>query len=80
MQKKSLGEEVRDIYNESSEPFVGIFTSIKPALLVRDPKIIKDILIKAFQSNFSHRGFNSNVDVDPMADNILLQKDEKWKR
>ena len=79
MQKNSLGEEVRDIYNESSEPFVGVYTSIKPALLVRDPKIIKDITIKAFQS-FGHRGFNANVDVDPMADNILLQKDEKWKR
>ncbi|XP_055304014.1 uncharacterized protein LOC129569305 [Sitodiplosis mosellana] len=79
MSKKCLGEELQDIYNESAEPFIGVFTSIQPALLVRDPKIIKDIMIKEFQS-FGHRGINANVDVDPMANNILLQTDEKWKR
>lgn len=72
--KKSIGEELEDIYNESTEPYIGINTMIQPVLLIRDPKIIKDILIKGFQS-FAHRGFNANVDVDPMADNILLHKE-----
>ncbi|EFN73382.1 hypothetical protein EAG_07101, partial [Camponotus floridanus] len=33
-----------------------IFTGITPALIVKDPDLIKDILIKDF-SKFSNRGF-----------------------
>lgn len=76
--KKSLMEELEDLYNRTSEPFIGIYSSVQPALLVRDPKIIKDIFIKDFQS-FGHRGFELDVNVDPMAENILLQKGDKWK-
>lgn len=78
LQKTSLGEELENIYNESSEPFVGLFTFLKPALLIRDPKIIKEILVKDFKS-FGHRGWHANVEVDPMGDNILLQKGDKWE-
>lgn len=76
--KKSLTEEMEDLYNRTSEPFIGIYSLLQPALLVRDPEIIKDIFIKDFQS-FGHRGMEANVDVDPMADNILLQQGDKWK-
>lgn len=78
LSKKSLSEELEDLYNESTEPFIGVYTSIQPALLVRDPQIIKDIFIKDFQS-FNHRGFSFDPKVDPMADNILIQKDDAWK-
>lgn len=48
LQKTSIGEELANIYNESSEPVVGLYTFLKPALLIRDPKIIKEILVKDF--------------------------------
>lgn len=79
LQNKSFNEDLAEIYNESSEPYLGIFTPFQPALLVRDPEIIKDMLITQFH-NFDHRGFVTNVDVDPMADNIFLQDGEKGKR
>lgn len=78
LKKSSFGEALANLYSETTEPFQGVFITIQPALLVRDPKIIKDIFIKDFQS-FSHRGWQANVDVDPMANNILLQRGEKWK-
>lgn len=78
LKKKCFGEELADLYNHTDEPYLGVFITFQPALLVRDPNIIKDILIKDFQS-FSHRGWQANVDVDPMANNILLQRGEKWK-
>lgn len=78
-QRREKGEELEDIYNETSEPVIGIFSMLQPTLLVRDPKIIKDIYITSFHS-FENRAHNANVNVDPMADNILLQKGEKWKR
>lgn len=79
LQKKQFGEVVADLYNETSEPFIGIYAGFQPGLLVRDPKLIKDICIKNFHS-FDHRVFQVNVEADPMADNLLLQKGEKWKR
>lgn len=78
LKKKSFGEALASLYSESTEPYQGVFITIQPALLVRDPKLIKDIFIRDFQS-FSHRGWQANVDVDPMANNILLQRGEKWR-
>lgn len=78
LQKKSFPEILEDLYNGTTEPFLGIFSTIQPALLIRDPKIIKDVFIKEFQS-FDHRGMEVDVNADPMANNILLQRGEKWK-
>lgn len=54
LKKKTFGEELADLYNESTEPFLGVYITLQPALLVRDPNIIKDIFVKDFQS-FNHR-------------------------
>lgn len=79
MQKISLHEEIAVSYNEATEPFIGVYISISPSLLLRDPKLIKDIFIKDFQY-FDHNGLTANVNVDPMANNMFLQRGEKWKR
>ncbi|XP_031625189.1 probable cytochrome P450 6d5 isoform X2 [Contarinia nasturtii] len=79
LQRKPFAEELRELYNSTTEPFIGMYMSLQPGLLVRDPKIIKDMCIKSFQ-NFDHRVFDTNVESDPMADNILLQKGDKWKQ
>jgi len=55
--KKHEGDYLKDIYNEyKDESMIGIFTGITPALIVKDPDLIKDILIKDF-SKFANRGF-----------------------
>lgn len=78
LQKMSFAEELKEVYDNSIEPVLGIYTTVKPALLIRDPKIIQDVLIKNF-SSFYHRGMYANDKVDPMAGNILLQNGEEWK-
>lgn len=78
MGKKSGGQVIEDLYNGTTEPFIGVFSTLQPGLLIRDPKLIKEIHVKDFQS-FHTRGWQANVDVDPMADNILLQEGEKGK-
>lgn len=79
LQKKSFNDSLREYYNSSTEPVLGIYSTINPGLLIRDPKIIQDILIKEF-SSFHDRGLYISEKVDPMADNLLLQRGEKWKR
>ena len=39
------------MYNEHSDkPYVGIFTFDKPSLLIREPELVKNILVKVFQN------------------------------
>lgn len=45
-----------------SEPLVGIFTRRTPVLIVQDPDLIKDVLIKDF-SKFADRGFQIHEKV-----------------
>lgn len=48
-QKMFIGELIARIYKSVDEPFVGIYGFLWPFLLVRDPQIIRNILIKDFQ-------------------------------
>ena len=43
----------------------GIFKFRQPALLLRDPEIIRDVIVKEF-SSFQDNDFHSNVDIDPL--------------
>lgn len=55
MQKISIAEEMVEIYKSTTEPFVGTIGIFRPILFVRDPNLIRSILIKDFQY-FVNRG------------------------
>lgn len=48
-QQEGLGDLLTRIYKNSTEPFIGIYSIFRPILLVRDPEIIRTILVKDFQ-------------------------------
>lgn len=57
-QKEFIGELIARLYKNSKEPFVGIYGFLWPFLLVRDPELIRSILIKDFPS-FTDRMYSS---------------------
>uniref|UniRef100_A0AAT9UUR2 Cytochrome P450 6PZ12 n=1 Tax=Maconellicoccus hirsutus TaxID=177089 RepID=A0AAT9UUR2_MACHI len=77
--RKSLAEVYRDIYNKL-EPhrFGGVFTMKKPTFLIRDPELIRDILIKDF-AFFSDRGITSDRTNEPMSYHLFNMKGDEWK-
>lgn len=79
LQQQSLAELVVELYNRTSEPVLGVYISVHPSLIVRDSKILREILIKDFPT-FYHRGTNTNDQIDPMSNNLLMQNGEKWKQ
>lgn len=79
LQSRSMYEELMDLHSNTSEPILGLYMGLQPAILVRDPKLIKDMCVKSFE-NFSHRKTYDHFDIDPMTNNILMQKGEQWKR
>lgn len=74
---RSLGQNFHDLYNATTEPIIGVYLTLRPALLIRDSKIIKDILIKDFQQ-FHNRGFVLDAKIDPLVAN-LFSSDQNWK-
>lgn len=77
-QEISIGELTEEFHNCCDAPVIGFYSAMKPSLLVRDPTIIHDILIRDF-SSFSHRGLYTNEKVDPLSGNLLFLNGEKWR-
>lgn len=74
-----LGIELGNLYKKFDTPYFGIYVLDKPYLVLRDPNIIKNILIKNF-SVFSNRNFGGDLQADPMAANSLfIMKNPDWR-
>jgi len=69
--KATIGEQLQRIYNEQSDkPYVGIFSFDKPSLLIRDVELVKNILVKDFQT-FMNRVISVEKKFDPLFGNVL---------
>lgn len=77
--KKSVGEVLREIYEKSAGPYVGIFTLNNPCLLIRDPELVKAILVKDFH-NFNDRLVGGSKKTDKISPHLLFtMKYIEWK-
>nr|WET52718.1 cytochrome P450 [Phaedon brassicae] len=76
----SAGEIFTNIYRKyEGYPFVGIFRATTPALLVRDPDFVKNVLVKDFK-NFHDNDIHIDKEVDPiMGRNPFILKGAEWK-
>ncbi|XP_055906586.1 probable cytochrome P450 6g2 [Eupeodes corollae] len=79
---KSGAENLQDLYNHTNakdQPILGIYILNKPVLLVREPELIKSILIKNF-NKFSNRYSSTDVKGDPLGSSTLFFiKNPHWK-
>ncbi|XP_017796838.1 PREDICTED: cytochrome P450 6B1-like [Habropoda laboriosa] len=76
--KISQADYIRKVYNEfPNEKMVGLFLR-EPFLLLRDPEVIKEILIEEF-SKFADRGFGIHEKTDPMSAHLVNLEPERWR-
>ena len=77
--KKSIGEIFGGLYEKSKEyKFVGLYFVYRPALLVNDPELIRNILVKDFQYFMNH-GLYVDEKRDPLSGHLFSLSGEKWK-
>lgn len=77
--KKSFGVRIYDLYLQTkATPFIGIYLFFRPALLVNDITIVKNILNKDFQ-HFHDRGVYHNVKHDPLSGGLFQLPGTEWK-
>ncbi|XP_023707098.2 cytochrome P450 9e2 [Cryptotermes secundus] len=76
----SIGENYQDIYRKlDGHKYGGMFKFSQPVLIVRDPELIKNILVKDFTS-FHDNDVHVNIDTDPMfGRNPFVLRGERWK-
>jgi cytochrome P450 family 6 len=77
--RKSVGDVCEDLYKKlDGEKYIGAYGFAKPMFIIRDPDIIKNILVKDFAS-FHDRGLLHNEELEPMTGNLFLLPGKKWK-
>jgi cytochrome P450 len=78
--KTTIGEQLQRIYNEHRDkPYVGIFSFVKPSLLIRDVELVKNILVKDFQT-FMDRVVSFEDKFDPLFSKMMgVITGERWR-
>lgn len=77
-QKESIGLFFVRAYKSTTEPFLGVYGVLRPILFIRDPELVRTILIKDFV-HFSDRGVHCNEDYDPLSAHLFTLTGQKWK-
>ncbi|XP_076289946.1 cytochrome P450 6k1-like [Lasioglossum baleicum] len=78
-QKKSASMFTRDLYEQfKGEPYVGFYIFDKPFFLVRDPELVKHVLVKDF-SLFVDRYVAADVSDRLGYSNLFIMKNPGWK-
>jgi cytochrome P450 family 6 len=77
--KRTTGDVYRDFYRKlSGYKFAGLYQIHRPVLLLMDPDLIKNILIRDF-GHFQDHGFPFDETVDPLGANLFMLNGDKWK-
>ncbi|XP_021934435.1 cytochrome P450 6k1-like [Zootermopsis nevadensis] len=77
--KKSFQQVINEFYNDfDGQRFGGVYSFSSPALLIRDPEIIKAVLVKDFNKFHSH-GIITNEEVEPLQGNLFALSGSKWR-
>lgn len=77
-QTESIGLFFRRVYQTTDEPFIGVYGILRPILFIRDPELVRTILIKDFV-HFSDRGVHCNTDYDPLSAHLFTLTGPTWR-
>ena len=79
LSRKSMGEIYKDFYTKlSGNKFAGLYQIHRPLVLLIDPDLIKNFLVRNFE-HFQDHGFPVDEDNDPLAASLLRLNGDKWK-
>ncbi|XP_056644763.1 uncharacterized protein LOC130450412 [Diorhabda sublineata] len=77
--KTTIAEGLRDLYNQTDEPYLGVFVFHKPVLLLRSPDLIENVLIRDF-SYFRNRSLACPRHNPMTGSYLVFQKYKDWKK
>ncbi|XP_026475344.1 cytochrome P450 9e2-like [Ctenocephalides felis] len=80
LRMENMIDNVGKVYRSfPNKRFYGVFQLRMPAVMIKDPELIRQIGVKDFDNFPNHRPFITD-DVDPMFGNVMLNlQDQKWR-
>nr|CAD7440165.1 unnamed protein product [Timema bartmani] len=80
LQRRSPSHFFEDIYKKGrGKPLIGFYIFGKPSVVIRDPAIVKNVLVKDFNV-FSDRHIECDPKTDPLGhQNLFVIKGQPWK-
>lgn len=79
MQKDSFGECFAKLYrNYGHQPALGIYFSYKPAILVTDPILLQNVMIREF-GKFHDRPVPFDLKNDPLHNHLFHLNGQEWR-
>lgn len=77
---KHMFDLMSEMYEEhkGKDVMSGFFTMISPSLIITDLDLVKNILVKDFNT-FTDRGMYVNEEVDPLSAHLFSIDADKWK-
>lgn len=76
--ERHFGLVMADIYERFQDKAVGIYMFFKPAILLRDATLVRQILTSDFGS-FHDRGLYVDEKNDPMSANLFSLEGQSWR-
>lgn len=79
-QTLDIGQNLKQIYDKHKDkPYVGFFSFDQPSLLIKDPDLLKRVLVKD-SKYFVNRTQTADEQADPLtAKAVFALKDKRWK-
>ncbi|XP_077276209.1 cytochrome P450 6B1-like [Temnothorax americanus] len=78
--KVILSDYSMKLYHDyKDEPLIGIFNGRTPILIVKDPDLIKDILIKHFPMFADREHFAVHEKGEPLSQNLFNLESNRWR-
>lgn len=78
--RKHLSYTISQLYTDTEEPFFGIYLIIGPTLVLRDPVLIRRILIKDFAPYFTDRSVPTDEELEPLSGHLFNLPFSKWRK
>nr|AFU86422.1 cytochrome P450 CYP6CS2v1 [Laodelphax striatellus] len=80
LQRKAITEVYGDIHRQGEgHKLYGYYSFFTPSLLIRDPELIRLVLVKDFP-HFMNRGAYYNEKDDPLSAHVFSLDGEEWKK
>ncbi|XP_055601541.1 probable cytochrome P450 6d5 [Uranotaenia lowii] len=78
--QQSLPEFYRNVYYRTKhQPIIGLYTFLKPTLLVNDLSLINDVLVNDFL-HFHDHGLYVDEDRDPLSGHLFALSGDRWRQ
>lgn len=75
----SFGVNIWQLYDSTTAALCGVYLLWRPALLVRDPTLVRCMLGADF-AHFHDRGVYSRPEADPISDNLFAMTGQRWRQ